>query len=60
MTGLLSRISAEWPALLAVCVLILGHLWLTVVEGQALRPIGIPLFAAAAVFLLAELYRTYF
>lgn len=59
MTDLLSRLAGEWPALLAVVVLIVGHLYFAIVEGQRLRPIGIPLFAAAAVFILAELYRTY-
>lgn len=44
----------EWPAVLAVAVLVLGHVYLTVVAGEELTPIGTPLFAAIAVFLLAE------
>lgn len=53
----LAKVRREWPAALAVAVLVLGHVWLGVVEGQTWRPIGPPLFAAAAVFILGELYR---
>ena len=51
------RILAEWPALLAVLVLVAGHVYLTGIRGQDITPIGIPLFAAIAVFLLAEFAR---
>lgn len=51
------RALEDWPAVLAVITLILGHLYLMVAAGESLRPLGIPLFAAILVFLGGELLR---
>lgn len=57
MADLTDRVVAEWPAVLAVGVLVLGHLALSMEQGDPLRPLGIPLFAAMVVFLGGELLR---
>ena len=59
VNDLVERALAEWPALLAVIVLAGGHIYLSVVHGEPLRPLGIPLFAAIIVFVLAELARRF-
>ena len=56
-SSLLERILAEWPAVLAVLVLIGGHVYLTGIRGEDLAPLGIPLFAAIVVFVVAEIAR---
>lgn len=56
MGRIVDRLVADWPAALAVAVLIVVHLALLVTGGDA-RPLGLPLFAAIVVFLLAELGR---
>ena len=54
----LARIRRDWPAALAIVVLAVSHLILTLAGGDQARPLGIPLIAAIAVFVLAELGRT--
>lgn len=49
----------EWPAVLAVFVLVAGHVALTIGTDQEMTPLGIPLFAAIAVFLVAEAARRF-
>lgn len=56
-TTVINRIRAEWPAVLAVIVLAFSHVFLTVVRGDDVTPIGLPLFIAVAVFLVAEFGR---
>lgn len=57
MTDIRSRLVDEWPAVLAVLVLILGHIVLTISMEEEMTPLGIPLIAAIAVFLVAEVAR---
>ena len=57
LSELRERAIAEWPATLAILTLIVGHFYLTIIAGQDLTPIGIPLFAAIIVFLAGELGR---
>lgn len=58
----LSRVAArarqDWPAVLAIVVLAVLHVILSVTGGDQARPLGIPLIAGIAVFILAELGRT--
>lgn len=53
----LEIVRAEWPAALAVLVLAGGHVAQLALQGDDLSPLGIPLFLAIAVFLLAEFGR---
>lgn len=59
--GTVARIKAlvvgEWPAALAVLVLVTGYAVLVVVDDDAIGPLGIPLFAAILVFAAGELVR---
>lgn len=55
--AVIERIVTEWPAALAVLVLAAGHVYLVVVEDQELAPLGLPLFLAIAVFIIAEIGR---
>ena len=51
---------SEWPAVLAFVVLVLGHLVSIFVLGEGMRPLGLPLLAAIAVFIVAEVGRAVF
>ena len=57
-SDVLARIRRDWPATLAVLVLATTHVALSIAGGDQARPLGIPLFAAVAVFVIAELGRT--
>lgn len=57
VTDLPSRIIEEWPAALAVAVLVVSHVYLVIVLERDLTPLGIPLIAAIVVFLVAEVAR---
>lgn len=57
MTDIKTRLIEEWPAVLAVLVLVFGHIGLTAVLGAEQTPFGIPLIAAIVVFLVAEMGR---
>lgn len=59
MPELRDRLVSEWPAVLAIAVLVLAHVYLTVVRGGDGTPLGIPLFAAIVVFVLAEAVRRF-
>lgn len=48
------RLRGEWPALLAVVALVVGHLWYYGVRGADWRPIGLPLLVAIVVFVAGE------
>lgn len=52
-----TRLIEEWPAVLAVIVLALTHVYLTIFAGEDVTPFGLPLIAAIVVFLVAELGR---
>lgn len=56
---LVGRIRKEWPAALAILVLVIGHLYLVGVQGQELTPFGIPLVLAVIVFLVGEAARRF-
>ena len=56
--SLVTRLRGEWPAVLAIVVLLVAHVYLTIIEGEALRPIGIPLLAAVIVFILGEFVKS--
>ena len=51
---------AEWPAVLAVLILVGGHLIYLLVLEDGLRPLGVPFFVSISVFVLAELGRAAF
>ncbi len=52
-----TRVIEEWPAVLAVIVLIGAHLLLTFATNTEATPLGIPLIAAIVAFITAELGR---
>ena len=53
---ILEKAREEWPAVLAIFVLIGGHIGLAFVGG-GMQPFGVPLIAAVVVFLIAEFGR---
>ncbi len=55
--AIVEKLIDEWPAVLALVVLIWGHVYFTVVQGERIQPLGVPLFAAVLVFIVAELGR---
>ena len=57
MTDLRRRLIEEWPAVLAVVVLVVSHVYLTILLQEEMTPLGIPLIAAIVVFLVAEVGR---
>lgn len=57
VADLTDRLVAEWPAVLAIAVLVLGHVVMMVGLEESLQPLGIPLFAAIIVFILGEFGR---
>lgn len=59
MSEFRDRFVSEWPAVLALAVLVIGHVYLTGVRGGDGTPLGVPLFAAIAVFVLAEAVRRF-
>ena len=54
------RVREFWPGIVAALVIAVGHVWLLVQTGEG-TPLGLPLFAGIAVFVVLEggrwLYR---
>ena len=57
MPAMAERLRDEWPAVLAVVVLIGAHAYFTVAGTDQAQPLGVPLLAALVVFILAEAGR---
>lgn len=59
MPELRDRLVREWPAGMAIAVLVVAHVYLTGVRGGDGTPLGVPLIAAIVVFVLAEAVRRF-